>query len=115
MPRKTGNLKRIPYTHDGAKNFVKRFCDHIFWLRSIYHTYKVLFEDDESVALMNITARTFFTMLQIILRDNIFLEFSKITDPAKTGKKENFTVDNLVISIDWLYNPLYSNTKSGKV
>ncbi len=29
------------------------------------------------------------------------LEFAKITDPAETYDKENFSIDNLIMSIDW--------------
>ena len=64
--------------------------------------YEVLFENDESVTLMNKTAPSFFSNLNMILHNYILLEFSKITDPAATkGGKENFTVDNLVASIGW--------------
>lgn len=50
---------------------------------------------------MERTAPSFFTNLNAILHSYILLEFFKITDPVKTGKNENFTVDNLVRSIDW--------------
>lgn len=50
---------------------------------------------------MNKTAPSFFSNLNMVLHNYILLEFSKITDPATTGGKENFTVDNLVASIDW--------------
>jgi hypothetical protein len=94
-------LKAIPYTDEDAKIVVKRFCDQVFWLRTIRHIYEVLFENDESVTLMEKTAPSFFGDLNIILHNYILLEFSKITDPAITGGKENFTVDNLIASIDW--------------
>ena len=42
-----------------------------------------------------------FSDLNTILHNYLLLEFAKITDPAETCEKENFTVDNLVISIDW--------------
>ncbi len=94
-------MKAIPYTDEEAKNVVKRFCDQVFWLRSIRHIYEVLFENDESVILMEKTAPSFFADLNAILHNYILLEFSKITDPARTGRKENFTVDNLIASIEW--------------
>ena len=50
---------------------------------------------------MERTALSFFADLNTILHNYLLLEFSKITDPAKTGEKENFTVDNLIVSIDW--------------
>ncbi len=50
---------------------------------------------------MEKTAPSFFADLNAILHNYILLEFSKITDPARTGRKENFTVDNLIASIEW--------------
>ena len=50
---------------------------------------------------MKIQANSFFSDLNTILQHYILLEFAKITDPAKTGRHENFTIDNLIESIDW--------------
>jgi hypothetical protein len=94
-------LKVIPCTDEDAKTAVERFCGQVFWLKIIHQMYEVLFENDESVTLMNKTAPSFFSNLNIILHNYILLEFSKITDPATTAGKENLTVDNLVASIDW--------------
>jgi hypothetical protein len=94
-------LKTIPYTHEDAKNVIRTFCNQVFWLRTIRHIYELLFENDESITLMNKTAPSFFDDLSKILRNYILLEFSKITDPAATYGNENLTVDNLIQSIDW--------------
>lgn len=52
---------------------------------------------------MEMTAPSFFADLNTILHNYLLLEFAKVTDPAESGKKgkENFTVDNLVVSISW--------------
>jgi hypothetical protein len=50
---------------------------------------------------MEKTALTFFADMNRILQCYLLLEFAKITDPPRTGKKENFTVDNLIKSINW--------------
>lgn len=94
-------MKTIPYTHDKAKDFVKRFCDLVFWLRQIRHTYEELFENDGSIELMNRAAPGFFGILQTMMSEYVLLEFSKITDPAEKYGSENFTVDNLIAAIDW--------------
>jgi hypothetical protein len=91
----------ISYTDEATKKIVKKFCDQVFWLRIVRHIYQVLFENEESQTLMERTAPSFFTDLNTILHNYLLLEFVKITDPAMSGKKENFTVDNLVVSIDW--------------
>jgi hypothetical protein len=94
-------MKAILCTDEDAKIVVKRFCDQVFWLRRIRHIYKVLFENDASVTLMEKTAPSFFGDLNMILHNYILLQFSKITDPAITRGKENFAVDNLIASIHW--------------
>jgi hypothetical protein len=94
-------LKKISYTDEAAKKFVKKFCEQVFWLRNVRHVYEELFENDQSLILMEKTAPSFFADLNTILRSYLLLEFAKITDPAETYDKENFTVDNLIMSIDW--------------
>lgn len=86
---------------EGAKKAVKRFCDQVLWLRIVRNIYEELFEKEDSRTLMEKTASSFFAHLNTILHNYLLLEFVKITDPPKSGKKENFTVDNLVMSIDW--------------
>ena len=94
-------MKTFPYNDETAKKFVKKFCGQVFWLRRVRHIYQELFEKEETQILMDRTAPSFFTHLNVILHNYILLEFVKITDPAKTMGKENFTVDNLVMSIKW--------------
>ena len=94
-------MKKISYTDEAAKKFVKKFCGQVFWLRNVRHVYEELFEDDRSLILMEKTAPSFFADLNTILHSYLLLEFAKITDPAETYDKENFTVDNLIMSIDW--------------
>ena len=96
-------LKTISYTDETAKEIVKRFCDHVHWLVSVRHIYRVLFEDKQPScqALMEKTASSFFVDLNRILQEYLLLECAKITDPATTGKYENFTVDSLVRGICW--------------
>jgi hypothetical protein len=50
---------------------------------------------------MNKIAPSFFTDLMRILHEYLLLECAKITDPATSGKYENFTVDFLVEKIYW--------------
>lgn len=81
---------------------MKRFCDQVFWLKTINRMFEVLFENDESIILLEKTAHSFFYFLSLVLHDHLLLEMAKITDPATTKRgEENFTVANLVESIDW--------------
>lgn len=97
-------LKTISHTDEAAKKIVKKFCEQVFWLRNVRHVYEELFENDQSAILMERTAPSFFTDLNTILHNYLLLEFAKITDPAETREKENFTVDNLIVSIGWPQN-----------
>ncbi|MGA2956023.1 MAG: hypothetical protein ABSF48_09905 [Thermodesulfobacteriota bacterium] len=94
-------MKTISHTDEAAKKIVKKFCEQVFWLRNVRHIYEELFENEQSPILMKRTAPSFFADLNTILHSYLLLEFAKITDPAETREKENFTVDNLIVSIDW--------------
>jgi hypothetical protein len=96
-------LKTISYTDETAKEIVKRFCDHVLWLVTVRHTYRVLFEDKQPSCqtLMEKTASWFFAALNRILQEYLLLECAKITDRAETGGHENLTVDSLVRKICW--------------
>ncbi|MBI5056906.1 MAG: hypothetical protein HZB61_09865 [Nitrospirae bacterium] len=67
----------------------------------MHNIYKELFDDKEAHILMERTASSFFIDLNKILLDYTLLEFAKITDPAITKGQENFTIENLIESIDW--------------
>lgn len=94
-------LKVTSHTDESAKEAVKKFCDQVLWLRIARHIYEELFEKEESRALMEKTASSFFAHLNTIFQNYLLLAFVKMTDPPKSGKNENFTVENLVMSIDW--------------
>ena len=96
-------MKTIPCTDEIAKEIVGKFCAHVHWLVKVRHTFKVLFEDEQPSCqtLMEQTASSFFADLNRILREYLLLECAKITDPATTGKYENFTVACLVQQITW--------------
>jgi hypothetical protein len=93
--------KLTPHTDDSARRMVKRFCNQVFWLRKARHIYEELFEKEESRFLLEKTAPSFFSDLNTILQNYLLLEFAKMTDPPKSGKNENFAVENLVVSIAW--------------
>ena len=94
-------LKTILPTGGEAKNIVEKFCGHFVWLLKVRHIFAELFEDERSEVLMEKTARSFFVDLGSIMHCYLLLECAKITDPAKTRDKQNFTIDNLIESIEW--------------
>lgn len=86
---------------ENAKKAVKKFCDQVFWLRIVRYIYEELFEKVDSHVLMEKTGPSFFDDLNTILQNYLLLEFAKIIDPPTSGKNENFTVENLLVSVDW--------------
>ena len=91
----------IPHTDETAKKIAKKFCHQVVWLLQVRRIFAELFENDESQFLMEKTARSFFVDLGRIMHCYLLLECAKITDPAQTSGKENFTLDNLIESIEW--------------
>ncbi len=91
---------------EGARQIVKKFCNYVVQLKAIHHIYKELFDDDEAIRLMEQTAKAFFLDINRIIVNYFLLEIAKITDPAtsKYNKQENFTVANIIQSIDWPRN-----------
>jgi hypothetical protein len=94
-------MKKVSHTGKEASELVKKFCNQVVRFHIIHHMYKELFEDEEAQMLMEKTAHAFFSALNTILQHYILLEFAKITDPATTKGQENFTIDNLIQSINW--------------
>jgi hypothetical protein len=96
-------LKTVSYTDEAAKEIVTRFCDRVHRLIRLRHVFQVLFEDERPSCqtLMRKTAWSFFLDLNTVLQEYLLLECAKITDPATTGNRANFTVDALVQNICW--------------
>jgi hypothetical protein len=94
-------LTVISHTDEAAKTIVEKFCGQVVWLLNVRRIYAELFEDEQSQVLMEKTASSFFGDLSRIMHGYLLLEFAKITDRAKTSEKENFTIDNLIESIEW--------------
>jgi len=94
-------MKMVAHSDETAKLMVKKFCDKVFWLRVVRHVFEQLFENEESQTLIERTAPSFFADLNVILHNYLLLEFVKMTDRASSRGQENFTVDNLIESIDW--------------
>jgi len=94
-------LKPISHTDKTARDIVEKFCGQFVWLLKVREIFAELFEDEQSEVLMEKTARSFFVYLGLIMHCYLLLEFAKITDPAKTHESENFTIENLIETIEW--------------
>jgi hypothetical protein len=68
----------------------------VSWLYSKIEEFTTLFAQKPTrIDLMNEAAPFFFRIVEDILWENIVLSISRITDPAKTGDKENLSVQML--------------------
>jgi AbiU2 len=98
--------------HDETtRTLVNRFCNYVFDLKLVHYSFCELFEDDSTQSLMERTAHMFFNDLNNILADYFLLEVAKLTDPAtsivgKDSTRENFTVANLIETVEWSFDCL---------
>jgi len=95
--------KKLNHEDEEAKQIIKRFCDMVFWLKDVHYIFHELVDEEDSRRLLERTAHTFFLDINNIVADCFLLEVAKLSDPATSsvGKRENFTLDNLVETILW--------------
>ncbi len=94
-------MKKVSHSGKDAEQLIEKFGNQVVQLRAVHNIFKELYENEEAHILMERTAHSFFSNLNTVLQHYILLEFAKITDPATTMGQENFTIDNLIESIDW--------------
>jgi len=81
---------------------VKLFCEQCEWTWTVVHQYRLLFERGQlRLDLLDAVAPQYFRFLQAILIEYIYLQFSRLTDPARSGKFENLTAAYLVEQLPW--------------
>jgi AbiU2 len=86
---------------DSSIVMVDRFLGFVLDLEVKVHEYRSLFENQKLYPLLKDTSFIFFTHINSLYIDSILLDIGKITDPAESYDFENFTVSNLIHSIDW--------------
>ena len=95
------NIKANEMTENDKKDIVKRFCDQYIWLRFVFDEYRDLYEGNTTrVRLLHEVAPKFFYKLNLILVEYILLNMCKLTDPARSGKDDNLTVEYILEIID---------------
>lgn len=68
----------------------------VTWLHGRWICYRQLFAGSpERIDMLNECASVFFLIIQDVLLDEVMLSLSKLTDPAKTGKNENMSLEQL--------------------
>jgi len=72
------------------------FREQCIWLQTCFDTYTALYESGEDTEnLMLATAPHFFHDLNLILIEYCFLQICKLTDPARSLKRDNLTVKHI--------------------
>lgn len=85
-----------------SRDIIERFCDQCGWAWTIHNQYKLLYaRSEERRRLLDAVARDYFGFMQEVLIDYMFLQFSRLTDPAKTGRFANLTAPYIADELDW--------------
>ncbi len=72
----------------------------VTWLHGRWICYRQLYaESPKRIELLNESAGTFFYIIQDLLFDEVQVTLSKLTDPAKMGKHENLSLEQLQIRL----------------
>jgi hypothetical protein len=103
-----------PYPQDEkVKILIKKFCEKVFWLRQLNYIFRELIDDASSRSLLERTAHAFFLDLNKIIIEYFLLEAAKLTDPATSlgGLRENFTLANLIETVEWPPDSLHEIKK----
>jgi len=94
--------KRHP-TDASVRSDVEQFCGLVELLKKRHYIAKQLCEDEQTRSLTQKTANVFFSVVVDTLIDHFFLEVAKLSDSARStiGKCENFTIANILETVDW--------------
>jgi len=78
----------------------------VVWLHGRWMMYEQLYGTSEArIDALNKVAPTFFAVLQSVLMDEAQLTLSRLGDPARTGRRENLTLETLTQQIEQLGLP----------
>ncbi len=70
--------------------------DEVCTLYTIWDSYEQLYGTEERIAVLNKTASGAFGLIQGLFRNEFIMGICRLTDPEKTGKFENLTIDHLM-------------------
>lgn len=85
-----------PVNHE----FFKSISAEVSKLHMYWHIYRQLYaHSDRRIALLNETGSLVFYVLQHLLLDEVTLAVCRLTDPAMTGRRENHSLERLVVGV----------------
>jgi hypothetical protein len=68
-------------------------------LHAHWELYLDLYGDPKKIRILNATVPSVFQLIEENLRANMIVSFGRLTDPSKTGKKDNLSLARLVESL----------------
>lgn len=72
----------------------------VIWLHGRWSMYRQLFGTSEArIDVLNEVAPTFFSTLQSVLLDEVQLTLSRLSDPERSGRRQNVTLETLMNAI----------------
>jgi hypothetical protein len=78
----------------------------VCWLHAKWKIFRQLYAaGTENVNLMNASAPTFFRMFQNVSMNDILLTISRLTDPERTFRTDNLSLEQLVRRVDAVAHP----------
>lgn len=80
---------------DELGNVFHYLLQDTYYVSSIWDQYETLFEHPDRIHLLNESGGYFFGNIQRIFFDYTLLGICRLTDPVKTGKHENLTIQRL--------------------
>jgi hypothetical protein len=80
--------------------FFKSVSSDVSHLHMYWKIYRQLFAHSEQrISLLNETGPMVFYVFQHLLLDEVTLSICRLTDPATTGKRENHSLERLVVGV----------------
>lgn len=96
----------IPAEISGTWEFLN---GELIWLHGRWSMYTQLFGTSEGrIDALNRVVPTFFSTLQSVLLDEVQLTLSRLSDPGRSGRRQNITLEALVNAIGTLPEPALS-------
>jgi hypothetical protein len=91
---------------DQFRHIYDELLSEVAWMHERWLTYLELFSDNpKRIELLNEAAGGFFYIIHDVLLDEVQITLSKITDPAKTGKYLNLSLEQLQSKLEMYGDP----------
>jgi hypothetical protein len=85
-----------------AQALVERFGEQCRWAWTIRNQYRVLYEHGEPrLRLLDRVAQDYFSFMHTVLVQYIYLQFSRLTDPATQGQWTNLSAPYIAEKCEW--------------